>query len=137
VEVSALPGGAFYVDVRLVDVETARIATTVTASSTLSVAEEMIRVARQIARELTDAEGAKKEMKRKSMKKAAFLVTGASLDILGAGAFAYGLYENYNAGNLIKDKNFTAAEESVGRRNLAYVAGCALLLSGISIHIFF
>jgi len=136
-EISALQGGSFYVDVRLVDVVTASIAGAATASSTLKGPEEMIRVAQQIARELMDAEGAKKDMKRANVKKRVFFVTGVTLDVLGAGALAYGLYENYNAGNFIKDKKFIEADDAVGKRNLAYIAGCAFLLSGISIHIFF
>jgi hypothetical protein len=137
VEISAIQGGNFYIDVRLVDVVTAYIATTITASSNLKNSEEMIRVARQIARELIDAEGVKKERKRENVKKKAFFVTGVTLDLLGAGAIAYGVYEDYNASGFIKDKNFTAAEDASGKRNLMYIAGCALLLSGISVHIFF
>jgi hypothetical protein len=137
VELSAMQGGSFYIDMRLVDVVTARIINTATASSSLKGSSEMVRTAQQIARELVDAEGVKKEMERKKVKKTAALVTGISLDVLGAGALAYGLYENYNASGFIKDKKYTAAEDAIGRRNLAYTAGCVLLLGGISVHIFF
>jgi hypothetical protein len=137
VELSALQGGSFYIDMRLVDVVTARIMNTATASSNLKGPDEMVRTAQQIARELVDTEGAKKEMERKKMKKTAAFAAGISLDVLGAGALAYGLYENYNASGFIKDKKYTAAEESIGKRNLAYAAGCVLLLGGISVHIFF
>jgi len=137
VEMSALQGGSFYVDVRLVDVVTAYLAVAVTASSDMNGSEEMIRVAQRIARELIDADGVKKEVERKKIKKAVFRVTGVTLDILGVGTLAYGLYEDYNARNFIKDKNFTNADESTKRRNMAYVAGCVLLLGGISVHIFF
>ncbi len=132
-----MQGGSFYIDMRLVDVVTARIMNTATASSDLNGSAEMVRTARQIARELVDAEGVKKEMKRKKAKKTVALAAGISLDVLGAGALAYGLYENYNASGFIKDKKYAAAEESVEKRNLAYIAGCVLILGGISVHIFF
>jgi len=138
-ELSELQGGSYYLEIRLVDVETAVIVHTVTASSNLKGSAEMIRFAQQAARDLIDTDGAKEDrppVKEKS-KKRTVLLTGLSLDVLGAGLLAYGLYENHSAGNLIKDKKFKDADKAAKNRNIAYIAGSALLLSGISVHILF
>jgi curli biogenesis system outer membrane secretion channel CsgG len=137
VEISALQGSGYYLDMRLVDVVTAELVNTATASSDFKDNAEMIRVAQQTARELVDTENFKKDIKRETAKKRTFLLTGLSLDVAGAGMLVYGLYENNVADGLIKDKKFKDAERPVRNRNLAYIAGGVLLLSGVSVHIFF
>jgi curli biogenesis system outer membrane secretion channel CsgG len=137
VEISALQGSGYYLDMRLVDVVTAELVNTATASSDFKDNAEMIRVAQQTARELVDTENFKKDIKRETAKKRTFLLTGLTLDVAGAGMLVYGLYENNVADGLIKDKKFKDAERPVRNRNLAYIAGGILILSGVSVHIFF
>ncbi|MCL2218636.1 MAG: hypothetical protein FWC23_01860 [Chitinispirillia bacterium] len=57
VEISALKGGQFYLDVRLVDVETAVTSKSATADSDLRDAGEIMRVARYLARGIVDVGG--------------------------------------------------------------------------------
>jgi len=137
VDMSVLPQNTFYIDMRLVDVVTAQIVGIATAKSSLKDSKEMIRVAQQIARDLVDIERSKEEIKREKVKKRVFLITGVTLDALGVGGLAYGLFEDLNARGFINDKKYAAAEAAVKKRDIAYIAGCALLLGGISIHIFF
>jgi len=64
-------------------------------------------------------------------------LTAVSLDVLGAGILLYG----YNRELNVIDKDgaglYTAAEKSAKQRNVAYTVGSVILLSGISVHIFF
>ena len=137
VQISVLQGGFFYLDIRLVDVVTAEIVSTVTANSDLKSSAEMVRIARHAARELVDAESLSHEIRREETKKRAIFWTGIGLDVLGAGLLAYGLYENSNASGLINSGKFEEAEKSIRNRNIGYILGGAFLLGGISIHIFF
>jgi len=65
------------------------------------------------------------------------------LDVVGVGALAYGLYENYNVKKVIDNGQYKdpAEYENVKKaarnRNVGYMVGGALLLTGISVHIFF
>jgi hypothetical protein len=145
-------GKRYYLDTRLVDVVTAEIARSVTATSTLKDANEMVRAGRNIALELLEAE---KTRRQRSQRKTIFRSTAIGLDILGAGAFAYGIYEN---GNVVKNtervaapanqehsnevkrgniKNGPEADRAATRRTAAYIAGGALLAGGVTIHILF
>jgi hypothetical protein len=140
-DISAVRGNSYYLDARLVDVETAEIQRTATEGSGLKNVSEMIRVARKIAYELvyTDEIRARlrdEEAKRGRVKKIVFCAA-LGADAIGAGALAYGLYEDYNVGKHSDNGKFAAAENSVKSRNAALIAGGALLLSGISSHIFF
>jgi hypothetical protein len=141
-DISAIRGGrSYYLEARLVDVETAEILRTATEGSSLRSGNEMMRAARKIAYELvyTDEINAKlrrEEEKRGRVKRIVFYgAVGA--DVLGAGLLAYGLYEDYNVGKRSESGKFAEAEKSVKSRNAALIAGGALLLTGISIHIFF
>jgi len=125
---------SYYLDVRLVDVVSAEIVRTVTANNSLKNAEEMTKVARTIAYELIETEKAAKARKR---KKAILLTTSISLDVLGLGAIAYGLLENSNIKTHVDNYDYTSAKSAQTKRNAAYIAGGALLASGITIHIFF
>ena len=137
VEISALQGNTYYLDMRLVNVVTAELVSTATASSDLRNDAEMIRVARQTARELVDMEGVRKDIEREKARRRTVLLTGLSLEAAGAALIAYGLYENNVASGLVKDKKFEDAKRPVRNRDLAYIAGTVFLLSGISVHIFF
>ena len=131
VEISALQGNSYYLDMRLVNVVTAELVSTATANSDLKYDAEMVRVAQQTARELVDMEGIKKE--REMAKKRAILVTGLGLDILGAGAIAYGFYENNNVKSFKKAGEYKNAEYSVKSRDRAYIAGGLLLILGTGV----
>jgi len=140
-DISAVKGNSFYLDVRLLDVVSAEIVRTVTTGSQLRNANEMIQVAQKIAYELIETEKAKEqamreEAKRERFKKGAFYVA-IGADVLGAGLVAYGIYEHANVGKHIDGGKYSAATNSENSRNTALIVGGALLLGGISIHIFF
>jgi hypothetical protein len=73
------------------------------------------------------------------------------LDVLGAGAIGFGIYQNSQVSSHRKDykgipqgspqSDFNSAykkvESSRAMRNIGYIAGGVLLLGGVSIHIFF
>ncbi len=142
-------GKRYYLDTRLVDIVTAEIARSVTATSTLKDAGEMAKVGRNIALELLEAE---KTMKQRKLRKTIFRYTAIGLDVLGAGILAYGYYEN---GNVVKHtepvstpanpgpsglgqiSNGPEAKRAVTRRNAAYIVGGVLVAAGVSIHIVF
>jgi outer membrane protein OmpA-like peptidoglycan-associated protein len=125
---------SYYLDVRLVDVVTAEIKRTVTANSSLKDANEKTRVARDIAFELIETDKARAARKR---KKAIFLSTAIGLDALGAGALAYGYFENNNVARHVDSGVYKEADRAATRRNAAYIVGVALIASGVSIHIVF
>jgi hypothetical protein len=74
-----------------------------------------------------------------------------SLDVLGAGAIGFGIYQNSRAASHKEDYDkimqygfqddidsaYKKAESSRDMRNAGYIAGGILLLGGVSIHIFF
>ena len=70
-------------------------------------------------------------------KKRYKLAAAISLDAIGAGVFLYGLSKDF----VVQEKNdkelYADAEEARDQRNIAYIVGSVILLSGISIHIFF
>ena len=136
-DISVVKGHLYYLDVRLLDVVSAEIVRTVTMGSSLKNANEMIQVAQKIAYELIETEKVKEqEAKRERIKKGSFYVA-IGADVLGAGLVAYGIYEHANVGKQINNGKYSDAKNSENSRNTALVVGGALLLSGISIHIFF
>ena len=140
-DISVVKGNSFYLDVRLLDVVSAEIVRTVTMGSQLRNANEMIQAAQKIAYELIETEKVKEqamqeEAKRERFKKGAFY-EAIGADVLGAGLVAYGIYENGNVRKHSDNGKFDDAKRSESSRNAAFIAGGALILSGISIHIFF
>jgi len=136
-------GKRYYLDTRLVDIVTAEITRSVTATSTLKDADEMTRVGREIALELLEAE---KTRKQRLLRKKIFRYTAVGLNVLGAGALAYGYMENNNVvkhTERVDDagrghiRNGPEAERAATRRNAAYVTGMALIASGVTVHIVF
>jgi outer membrane protein OmpA-like peptidoglycan-associated protein len=127
-------GKRYYLDTRFVDIVTAEIKRSITATSTLKDAEEMARVGRNIALELLEAE---KTRASRLLRKKIFRYTAIGLDILGLGAFAYGYLENNNVVTQINNDNGPEATRAATRRNAAYAVSGALIASGISIHIVF
>ncbi len=136
-------GRKYYLDTRLVDVVTAEIARSVTATSSLKDAGEMSRVSRNIALELLEAE---KTAKARKLRKKIFRYTAIGLDALGGIICAYGYMENSNVvkytervdeigrGHL---KDGPEAQRAATRRNAAYITGAALIAAGVTIHIAF
>jgi hypothetical protein len=138
-------GKKYYLDTRLVDVITAEIARSVTATSSLKDANGMTRVGRDIALELLEAE---KTRRQKALRKKIFRYTAIGLNALGAGTLAYGYFEN---NNVVKHKgegqvdengrvhysNGPEAVRAATRRDAAYIVSGALIAAGVSIHIVF
>jgi len=128
-------GKRYYLDTRLVDVVTAEIMRSVTATSTLKNANEMARIAREIALELLEAD---KTRAQRAKRKKIFRYTAIGLDVLGAGALAYGYYENNNVVNFVSEEaKEPEADRAATRRNVGYIVGGSLIVSGVTIHIFF
>jgi len=140
-EISPVAKRSYYLDVRLVDVETAEIMRTVTAGSGLENANEMIRVAKKLAYELIETEKVKERMAyeetRRGEQKKALFYGAIGADALGALMLIYGIFENSNVGTLSDDGHFSKAEKAEKNRNAALTVGSILLLSGITVHIFF
>jgi len=135
------PGDKYYLNVRLVDVETAVIQRSATANSHLGNTDEMMEVAQKIATDLINSEKIKeqldKERRDRRWKKKAFIYSGIGLDVLGAGLIGYGLYRNNDIKRYIRSDRVEDAKSATTGRNAAYIAGSVLLLSGISVHIIF
>jgi len=64
-------------------------------------------------------------------------LAAAGLDVLGAGLLLYGYGRDFNVRNNNGVHLWTAAENSAKQRDVAYTVGAVILLSGISVHIFF
>jgi len=133
-------GKRYYLDTRLVDIVTAEIARSVTATSALKDAGEMARVGREIALELLETE---KTLKQRAFRKAIFRGTAIGLDVLGLLAFAYGYIENRNVvknTELVDNahiKNGLEAQRAAARRDVAYIVSGVLIASGVTIHVLF
>jgi hypothetical protein len=127
-------GRKYYLDTRLVDVVTAEIKRSVTATSGLRDAMEMSRVGREIALELLENE---KTLRQRKLRKTIFRGTAIGLDVLGAAVFAYGYFENNNVVKQIGNDNGPEATRAATRRNAAYIVSAALVASGVTIHIVF
>ncbi|MCL2689150.1 MAG: hypothetical protein FWE57_04815 [Chitinispirillia bacterium] len=134
-------GNTFTVEARLVDLETAKVERIVTEYSGLRSVNEKRLIAQKVAYELIEFESARKQAKqeqiRRARKKKALVSTAVIFDILGAGAIAYGVMENRNLRNHTDNNQYKNAETAEKKRNLAYIAGGALMATGLSIHIFF
>jgi len=65
------------------------------------------------------------------------LPVAIGLDAIGAGIFLYGISKNASVTEKVDARLYADAEEPAGQRNAAYVVGTIILLSGISVHIFF
>jgi len=64
-------------------------------------------------------------------------LAAVGLDAVGAGILVYGYVREMNVKDNIDAYLWTDAEKSVKQRNIAYTVGSIILLSGISVHIFF
>ncbi|MDR3012458.1 MAG: CsgG/HfaB family protein [Chitinispirillales bacterium] len=123
-------GQRFYLDTRLVDVVTAEIIRSVTATSRLRNADEMSRTARNIALELIETDRMREQRER---RKQMFLYTA----IGGGGGLLYGLFENNSVKNHVNSGEYPDADRAVARRNAAYIVGGALLATGVSLYVYF
>ena len=151
------PAAAGYkLSVRIIDSETAKIVNTGETFNPLHTMGDLDRVSREIvntmfkgqtapqpqpiALEPRPAESISQPMAEpksaKSSIKPMFWV-GLGLDVVGVGIITYGIIENGRVNNLIDDNNYPASVKAEKRRNAAYIIGACVLLSGISVHIFF
>jgi hypothetical protein len=64
-------------------------------------------------------------------------IAGAGLDIIGAGGLIYGLTKESAVRSEVDKELYVDAEASAKSRNIAYTLGSIILLTGISVHIFF
>ena len=71
------------------------------------------------------------------LKKHRTFMAAVGLDALGAGILLYGVGKNASVVEMVDAKLYADAEEPAGQRNAAYVIGTIILLSGVSVHIFF
>jgi len=125
----------YNLDVRLVDVETARLKYSVVESSRLQSSGDGYNLARSVAARLVGGEATEGWMRLRNRAK---LATAVSLDAVGVGVLAYGIYKNSVADSQSKEggsKN--EVENALKARNICYIAGSVFIVGGISIHIFF
>ncbi|MDR2591336.1 MAG: hypothetical protein LBC59_00820 [Chitinispirillales bacterium] len=81
---------------------------------------------------------------QQALRRQVFFYTAIGLDVVGAGLFAYGIYENSKVAKT-ESKNGkeylkispAEAKSAATKRNLVYTLGTVLLASGITIHILF
>jgi len=127
-------GKRFYLDTRLVNVVTAEIARSVTATSTLKDANEMTRIGREIALELLEAD---LTHERRARRKKMFRTAALSIDAVSMLAFAYGIIENSNVVKHVNNIDGPEATRAATRRDVAYIVSGSLLGAGLFIHIVF
>jgi len=75
-------------------------------------------------------------MRTKQPKRNTFWIA-LSADAVGVGILGIGLYEEMNVRNLIDSGKYSKSKSAETVRDACYVIGTVILLSGISIHIFF
>jgi hypothetical protein len=158
--------GVYKVSARMLNTQTERVKLRGEASGSMSTVDECWRISNTVVEKMLG----RRKQEAQTASEPAFTATGGtaradaggsdadrgssgrhigrtifavSLDVVGALAVAYGIFENNNAKGIVKDakiisgKEYMKAEEAVKMRNAAYIAGAALLASGITIHIFF
>jgi len=158
--------GSFQISARIIDVETAEVVFIGEAFSSLKSANDLTQVSDEIVKTMFGGASLSKSQPQpepsatprtrndamadgrkgvepkpeagqpQSSIKPSFWL-GLSLDVIGAGALVYGIIENGNAKSKIDDYDYSRARRSAGARNVAYTTGTVVLLSGISIHLFF
>jgi len=152
--------GSYQISARIIDVETADVIASGVSTSSLRTLDELKQVSAAVVyrmigvrmrtdrdfellteREQTVLEQSiqqtiQETMQSKPPRRPAFWAA-LSLDIIGGGILAYGIYEEFNTRNLNSRGDFDDSKKAAKRRNTAYIIGAPLLLTGISIHIFF
>jgi hypothetical protein len=135
----------YMLEARLVDVETAVIAGMGSVPSSLRHIDDLMRAADEISLQLLG----KPKTPPKLLGKSLWVAVG--LDVLGAAAIGFGIYQNGQVAshqkkyNGIKegrpqgdfDSAYKKVESSQNMRNTGYIAGGVLLLGGVGVHIFF
>ncbi|MDR2579223.1 MAG: penicillin-binding protein activator LpoB [Chitinispirillales bacterium] len=144
--------GAYQVSARVIDVETAVVVFIGESNSSLRTMEELTQVSDEVVKNMFGRQtgfGAavsepvvpqprsvvQIEPARGPAKGTFWL--GLGMDILGAGIISYGVWENIRVVDRVDNGEFSAAKNSVKNRNAAYAVGAAVLLGGVTIHIFF
>jgi hypothetical protein len=152
--------GSYQVSARIIDVETADVSASGVFDGSLETLDDLKRAAAAVVYKMlgirvkaerdfelvTEREQSvlersieqtvRQTMQTKPPKRGSFWAA-LSLDIAGAGALGYGVYEEISVSGLIARGDFSQAPKHEKVRNICYVTGAVLLLSGISIHIFF
>jgi len=128
----------YNLDVRLVDVETARLKYSVVESSLLRNSSDGYNLAKSVAARLVGGEKAERAVANRELRKKAVSATAVCFEAAGVGMFVYGVTRDIAANSRVLDKGSKEEiEELRNARNISYIIGGALLLGGISIHIFF
>jgi hypothetical protein len=152
--------GQHQISARIIDIETAAITASGVSGGSLRTLDDLKRVAAAVIYNmigvrvnidkdfelLTEREETVLEQKversveegirRSKQKKPSFWI-GTGVGAVGLGVLAYGISEEINVSNNEKNYRMPEAKEAEKRRNAAYAVGAAVLLSGISIIIFF
>jgi hypothetical protein len=130
--------GSHQVSARIVDVETAEVIRIADAISPLRTMSDLTDVSERLVKCMLGLAGQRVCRPRppSSPPKASFWL-GVGLEVLGGGLLAYGLYENRNAENYIRNYEWNNARNAITTRDVVYIIGATALLSGILIHISF
>jgi predicted DNA repair protein MutK len=152
--------GSFQVSARIIDIETAEVTASGVSNSPLRTLDDLKQVSaavvyrmigvrvridqnfellteqEQTALEQSIQQTIEQTMQSKQPRRTSFWIA-LGFDVIGAGLIAYGVYEELNVRDLYNKGLFEDMKEVERRRNVGYIAGAAVLLTGISIHIFF
>jgi len=152
--------GSYQVSARVIDVETAAVAASGVSASPLESLTDLKQVSAAVvykmlgvrmkteenfelltANEKTALEHSIQQTVQETMRakqpwRKSFWVA-LSADVAGAGVLGIGLYKEMNVRDLIGKGRYSESKRAETARDVCYVAGTVILLSGISIHIFF
>jgi len=152
--------GSYQVSARVIDVETAAVtASGVSASPLESLTDlkqvsaavvykmlgvrmkteenfELLTADEKTALEHSIQQTVQETMRTKQPWRKSFWIA-LSADVAGAGIFGIGLYEEMNVKSLIDKGKYSESKKAEPVRDACYIIGTVILLSGISIHIFF
>ncbi|MCL2183323.1 MAG: CsgG/HfaB family protein [Chitinispirillia bacterium] len=153
--------GSYQISARVVDVETAEVVFIGQAFSPLQSAQDLTQASEEVvsimfrgqtAAETRSAAHTAENVTNdgrtrtapapiaapsaKSASKSTYWAVG--FDVLGAGLITYGIIQNGDVGRDYNGKaDYDKVKKSEKNRNIAYAAGAAVLLGGVTIHIFF
>jgi hypothetical protein len=130
--------GSHQVSARIVDVETAEVIRIADAISPLRTMSDLTEVSERLIKCMLGLAGPRDCIPRPpSPPRNSSFWLGVGLEIIGGGLLAYGLYENRNVDNYIRSHEWNNAKNAITNRDIFYIVGTTVLLSGIAIHILF